>query len=92
MEMVAPHNKCYPFPMSWNVFSKSFCDRFDQDSHFFGWLTKLRKIGTVKDYMDTFEKLAIETKGLSYAFYLDFFIGGLKEAIQAFVWMHHHST
>ena len=64
---------------------KIFCDRFDRDS-------KLRQTGTVKEYIASFDTLIIHTEVLGDEFYLEFFISGLKEAIQAHVRMHHPPT
>jgi len=74
------------------VFAKSICDRFDRETNFLGHLTKLRQTGTIKYYIVTFETLAIRKEGLGDAFYLECFISGLKEAIQAHVRMHHPPT
>ena len=67
------------------MFSKAIDDCFDRESHFLGHLTKLRKTCIVRDYIATFEQLAIRTDGLGDEFYLECFISGLKEAIQAHV-------
>lgn len=71
------------------MFSKSLCDYFDRESNFLGRLTKLLWTSTVKDYVAAFETLSIRTDGLGDDFYLECFINGLKEAIQAHVQMHH---
>jgi hypothetical protein len=57
-----------------------------------GRITKLHQTGSDKDFIMAFEHLAIKTEGLSYSFYLECFIGGLKEVIQAHVNMHHPTT
>jgi hypothetical protein len=54
-----------------------------------GRLTKLRQTGMIKEYIVAFEKLAIHTKNLADVFYIECFISGLKEAIQAYVQGHH---
>ena len=74
------------------MFTEAFCPRFDRESHFLGKLTKLRQIGSVKDFITTFEQMAIWTKSLSDEFYLEFFISGLIDAIKAHVSMHHPTT
>ena len=58
------HHKCYPENITWQVFSKSLCDRFDRESNFLGCLTKLGQTGTVKDNIAAFETLAICIEGL----------------------------
>lgn len=74
------------------MFSKAICDRFEWESNFLGRLTKLWKTGTIKDYIAAFEKLAIRTDGLGDEFYLECFINGLKESIQAHIRIHHPTT
>ena len=74
------------------MFAKAICDRFDHESNFLGRLTKLRQIGTINDYITAFEKLAFHTVGLGDEFYLECFISGPKDAIQAHVRMHHLAT
>ena len=54
-----------------------------------GRLTKLHKMGVVKEYIAVFEKLAIPSKNLSVVFYIECFISGLKEAIQEHVQRNH---
>jgi hypothetical protein len=67
------------------MFTKVICARFDRESHILGNLTKLCQIGSIQDFIMTFEQLAIRTEGLSDEFYLECFISGLKEAIRAHV-------
>ena len=67
------------------MFSEAICDHFYWESHFLGRLTNLRKIGTVRDYIAYFEQLAIKTNKLGDEFYLECFISGLNETIQAHV-------
>jgi len=86
------HQKCYARPITWQAFSKSLCDRFECESKFLGRLTKLRQTGIVHDYITAFEALAFRTGGLANEFYLECFISGLKDAIQAHLWMHHPPT
>ena len=74
------------------MLSKSICDLFDRDYHFFVHLTKLRKIGTIRDYIAYFEQLAIKTDRVGDELYLECFISGLKEVIQAHFRMHHPTT
>jgi len=42
---------------------------FEKYTHYSGWLTKLRQIGTIKNFMETFEKLAICKENLIDSFY-----------------------
>jgi len=49
-------------------------------------------MGIGRDYIVAFEQLVIWAEGLGDAFYLECFISGLKEVIQAHVRMHHPYT
>ena len=71
--------------LTWDAFKKALIERFDHDSNFLGRLTKLRQTGTVDEYITAFETLAFRTMGLQDDFYMECFISGLKEAIQAHV-------
>jgi hypothetical protein len=86
------HKKWYPGFPTWSTFTKAVCVCFDRESHFWGNITKLHQIGSVSDFIKTFEQLDIITEGLSNEFYLECFISGLKEAIKAHVSMHHPTT
>jgi len=57
-----------------------------------GRLTELQETCIVKDYIATFDILAICIEGMGDEFYFEYFISGLKEAIQAHVQMHHPPT
>ena len=65
-----------------NFFSTPF-HRFGPSGfdEFTGALTKLRQIGTVREYQTEFEKLVKHTEGFSDAFYRSCFISGLKDTI-----------
>lgn len=43
----------------------------------------------VGEFITSFEQLSIRTMGLAELFYIEFFINGLKESIQAHVWGNH---
>lgn len=51
------------------IFSKALCSRFDRESHFLGSFTKLRQMGTIKEFIMAFGLLDIRTKNLSEEFY-----------------------
>ena len=68
---------------------KELCSYFDRETHYLGRLTKLCQMGMVKEFITSFEQLAIRTKNLSDEFYTECFISGIKEAIQAHVQGHH---
>lgn len=78
--------------MTWQIFSKPLSDHVDNESNFLGCLTKLQQTRIVQEYIKAFEALAFHTRGLAHEFYLECFISGLKDAIQAQVWMHHPVT
>ena len=71
-------------PVGWPHFCKDLCARFDRESHFLGHLSKLKQMGLVKQFIVSFEQLAICTDNLSIvSFIVSFgcFISGMKEAI-----------
>jgi hypothetical protein len=72
------------------MLTKEICACFDREYHFLGWLTKLKQIRSVVEFITAFEQLAIRTEGLFDEFYLECFLNGLKDVIQAHVCMHHH--
>jgi hypothetical protein len=74
------------------MFTKAVCAHFDRESLFLVKLMKLRRIGSVSDFITSFEHLAIKTEGLSDEFYLECFMSGLKKSIRAHVSMHHPTT
>jgi hypothetical protein len=67
-------------------------DRFDIDTHYLGCLTKLKKSGTVEDFISSFEHLDFRIEGMNDAFFRECFINGLKDEIQAYVLMAHPHT
>jgi hypothetical protein len=50
-----------------------------------GRLKKIKQLGTVEDFIATFECLDFRTKGMSDAFFQECFISGLKDEIWAHV-------
>ena len=62
-------------------------ERFDTDTNHLGHLTKLKQLGTVEDFIASFECLAFRTEGMSDAFFQEFLISGLKDDIHAHVLM-----
>jgi hypothetical protein len=79
------HKQCVGGRLDWSIFYKDLCACFDRESHCLGWLTKIRQTGTVKEFITTFEQLAIHTKGLVDPFYTECFISGIKKDIQKHV-------
>eukprot|EP00253_Pinus_taeda_P018379 PITA_18379 len=73
-------------------FSKALMDLFDHESNFLGRLTKLCQTGTVNEYITAFEALAFRTGGLHDQSYLECFVNGLKEGIQAHVSLQHPTS
>eukprot|EP00253_Pinus_taeda_P012815 PITA_12815 len=86
------HQWFYGRPLTWQTFKKALTDRFDHESDFLGHLTKLQQIGTMNEYIIAFEALAFRTRDLHDEFYVECFVSGLKEAIQAHVRLHHPSS
>ena len=70
--------KCYVGYISWSQIVKFICAHFDHESHFLGWLTNLHQVGSIAKFIETFEQLVVRTKGLTYSFYNEYFISGLK--------------
>jgi len=67
-------------------------EHFDMDTNHLGCLTKLKQLGTVEDFIVAFEYLAFRTEGMTDAFFLECFISGLKDEIQAHVLMAWRSS
>ena len=83
------HKQCVGGTLDWPLFSKALCTCFDREDNFLGWLTKFCQTKTVREFIATFEELVICTQGLVDPFYIECFISGLKEAIQAHVRGNH---
>jgi hypothetical protein len=83
------HKKCYLGQPNWTMLTKVVCARFDKEYHFLGWLTKLKQTRLVEKFITAFEQLDIITKGLSYEFYLECFLSGLKHSIRAHFCVHY---
>ena len=60
---------------------------FDTDTNHLGHLKKMKQLGTVKDFIVSFERLDFWIEGMSNAFFRECFISGLKDAIWAHVLM-----
>ena len=58
--------------------------RFDTETNHLGHLTKLKQLGTMEDFIASFEHLAFRTEGMSDAFFRECFISRLKDEI----WVH----
>jgi hypothetical protein len=73
--------------ISWTHFVAELYERFDTDTNDLGHLTKLKQLGIVEEFIATFEHLDFRTKGMSDAFFREYFISGLKDEIWAHVLM-----
>jgi hypothetical protein len=62
---------------------------FETNTNHLGCLTKLKQLGTVEDFIASFERLDFRTKGMPDAFFRECFISGLKDDIRAHVLMAH---
>jgi hypothetical protein len=51
------------------------------DTHHLGFLTKLKHFGIVEDFIVAFEQLDFCMEGITYAFFQECFINGLKDEI-----------
>jgi hypothetical protein len=73
--------------IAWTQFVAELYECFDTDTNHLGRLTKLKQSSTVEDFIAAFERLAFRTEGITYAFFRECFISGLKEEIRAHVLM-----
>jgi hypothetical protein len=60
---------------------------FDTDTKHLGRLTNLKQLGTMEDFIASFECLDFRTEGMSDAFFRECFISGLKHEIWSHVLM-----
>jgi hypothetical protein len=73
--------------VAWTQFVAEIYDHFDTDTHHLGHLTKLKQTGPVEEFIASFEQLDFRTEGMTYAFFRECFISGLKDEICAHVLM-----
>jgi hypothetical protein len=85
-------NTSYQGYISWTQFVTELYERFDMDTNHLGHLTKLKQSGTVEDFIASFEHLVFRTEGMTYAFFQECFISGLKDEIRAHVLMAQPSS
>jgi hypothetical protein len=55
--------------IAWTQFVAEIYERFDTDTNHLGHLTKMKQLGTMEDFIATFECLAFRTEGMSDAFF-----------------------
>jgi hypothetical protein len=55
--------------ISWTQFVAELYECFDTDTNHLGRLTKLKQLGTMEDFIVSFEHLAFRTEGMSDAFF-----------------------
>jgi hypothetical protein len=60
--------------IAWTHFVAELYECFDTDTNHLGHLTKLKQLGTVEDFIATFERLDFRTEGMSDAFFRECFI------------------
>jgi hypothetical protein len=73
--------------IAWTHFVAELYEHFDTDTNHLGHLTKLKQLGTMEDFIDAFELLALRIEGMSDAFFRECFINSLKDEIRAHVLM-----
>jgi hypothetical protein len=56
-------------------------DFFDNDTRCLVRLTKLKQSGTVEDFITSFDNLAFRIDRMTYVFFWECFINGLKDKI-----------
>jgi hypothetical protein len=54
--------------IAWTHFVAELYERFDIDTNHLGHLTKMKQLGTVEDFIVSFERLDFRTEGMSDAF------------------------
>jgi hypothetical protein len=64
-----------------NQFFAELYERFDNDTRYLGRLTKLKQSGIVEDFITTFEHLDLRMEAMTYVFFRECFISGLKDEI-----------
>jgi hypothetical protein len=55
--------------VAWTQFVAYIYECFDTNTNHLGHFTKLKKYGTLEDFIATFEKLDFRTEGMSDAFF-----------------------
>jgi hypothetical protein len=73
--------------IAWTHFVIELYECFDTNTNHLGRLKKLKQLGTMEDFIASFECLAFRTEGMSNAFFRECFISGLKDEIWAHVLM-----
>jgi hypothetical protein len=73
--------------IAWTQFVAEIYERFDTDTNHLGCLTKMKQLGTMEDFITSFERLAFRTEGMFDAFFRECFISCLKDEIRAHVLM-----
>jgi hypothetical protein len=75
--------------VAWTQFAAEIYDHFEIDTHHLGYLTKFKQNGLVEEFITSFEQSTFRMEGMTYAFFREFFINGLKDGIRAHVLMDH---
>jgi hypothetical protein len=78
--------------VAWPQFVAEVYYRFEYETHHLGHLTKLKKSRIVKYFIFAFEHLDLRMEGMSYAFFKECFINGIKYEIDAHVLIAHPQT
>jgi hypothetical protein len=73
--------------IAWTHFVAELYECFDTNTNHLGHLKNLKQLGTMDDFIATFERLAFRTEGMFDAFFQECFISGLNDEIQAHVLM-----
>jgi hypothetical protein len=69
--------------IAWTQFVEEIYELFDNDTNHLGRLKKLKQLGTMEEFIASFEHLAFRTEGMSDAFFRECFISNLKDEIRA---------
>jgi hypothetical protein len=71
--------------IAWTQFVAELYECFETDTNHLGRLKNLKQLGTLEDFIATFERLDFWTEGMSDVFFQECFISGLKDENQAHV-------
>jgi hypothetical protein len=75
--------------VAWTQFVVKIYEHFDTDTHHLVHLTKFKQTIPMEVFIVSFEQLAFRTEGMTYAFFRECFISGLKDEIFSHVLMAH---
>lgn len=72
------HKNSHGGYISWKQFASDLYEHYELDTHYLGYVSKLKQYGIVEKFISTFEQLTFQTEGKSDTFSRECFISGLK--------------